>query len=396
MKILMVNTYYYPNMIGGTEQSIKLLAEGLVECGHDVFVLAADKTNTSREEINGVKVIRLNLKYNNYLPRSVRKILEFNNIAMSNKIRDIFEEIKPDIIHTNNLFYISPLIWKLASSMNIKIVHTIRDYWGICPKTTLLDRNNHICRNKKKLCKMHHYNYKSFTKNVDFVTAPSKFTLDLYKEEDLFVTTPGCVIPNAIDIDLKEHNEIITLRKKRQSDCIKFLFIGSLHEHKGIRFLIETFMSIENDNIKLIICGDGPLKDFVREKCEIDKRISFLGTVFKEDKDKVLKSCDIMIIPSIWYEPFGRVVIEAYKYGLPVIACKIGGINELLQDTISIGVEANNSIDLKEAILKFINRETVKKYLKDMENNLINYDLDEQIKSFNKIYMGLVNPSIMG
>ena len=60
MKILIVSSYYYPNMLGGTEHSIKLLAEGLKDRGHEVFVISSDKRDNKFEEINGVKVYRIN------------------------------------------------------------------------------------------------------------------------------------------------------------------------------------------------------------------------------------------------------------------------------------------------------------------------------------------------
>ena len=145
MKILIVNTYYYPNMIGGTEQSIKLLAQGLREKGHDIYVLTGDKQDKQCEEIDGIKVIRLDLSNkSNIAQKLLRKALEINNIRIKNTISNILDEIKPDVIHTNNLFYISPIVWKLANERNIKIVHTLRDYWGLCPKTTLLNKNTDI------------------------------------------------------------------------------------------------------------------------------------------------------------------------------------------------------------------------------------------------------------
>ena len=387
MKILIVNTYYYPNMIGGTEQSIKLLAEGLKGQGHDVYVLTGDQGEKAFEEINGINIIRLDLnRKKSYIKKIIRKGLEFNNLAIKNKIVEILEEIKPDVVHTNNLFYISPIIWKIAKEKNIKVVHTLRDYWGVCPKTSLLDRRMNICQNKKLLCKIHTSNYLRFSKYVDIVTAPSNFTLNIYSDEGLFKNAKKTMVPNAIDINLIEHLKCIEERNKYDSDEIRYLFIGSLHEHKGIEYLIDTFKSIDNKKLRLTICGDGPLKHRIEESIKSDKRISYLGTVFNDKKKEVLMKSDVMIVPSIWYEPFGRVVIEAYKYGLPVIACKIGGINELLNEDTSIGVEINNKDDLKSAILALNNREHIKECIKNMIKYIDIYDIDKQVGSFVEIY----------
>lgn len=387
MRILIVNTYYYPNMIGGTEQSVKLLAEGLKKQGHEVFVLTGDKDKEEYEVVEGINIIRLDLKNKaNFIEKLLRKGLEFNNFFIKSKVEEIFDKIMPDIVHTNNLFYISPIIWKTAKSRNIKVVHTLRDYWGMCPKTTLLNHNMQICSNKKVLCKVHMKNYINFSRNVDVVTAPSQFTLDLYNKNGIFNESKNIMIPNAIDIDINEHLKIIEKRKLKNSKSIKYLFIGSLHEHKGIEYLIESFRDIKNENISLTICGDGPLKGFVEQSCKKDKRLSYLGSVFKEQKEKVLLDSDIMIVPSIWYEPFGRVVIEAYKYGLPVIACKIGGISELLKDNCSIGLKAGCKNELKNAINYFSKRERIKKYFINLDKILLNYNIDNQINKFEEIY----------
>lgn len=387
MKILIINTYYYPNMVGGTEQSIKLLAQGLREKGYDIYILTGDRQGKQYEEIDGIKIIRLDLRNkSNIAQKLLRKALEFNNIRIKNTISNILDEIKPDVIHTNNLFYISPIVWKLANERNIKIVHTLRDYWGLCPKTTLLDKNMNICDNKKNICKLHSKNYMNFSKYVDIVTAPSDFTIDLYNKSGMFINASKCMIPNAIDIDEIEHSDIIERRNKIVTEEIKYLFMGSLDKHKGIQYLIETFRKIDDNNIRLTICGKGSLKSFVEEQAKEDSRITYLGSVFGDDKKRILMEHDVMIVPSIWYEPFGRVVIEAYKYGLVVIACKIGGINELLNDDVSIGVSIKNKEELNNAIVTLNNRENIKYYIKNMKQYILKYDLNRQIDKFIEVY----------
>lgn len=388
MRILIVNTYYYPNMIGGTEQSVKLLAEGLAKIGHKVYVLTGDKDKKEEEVINSVNIIRLDLskKNNKIINRIVRKGLEYNNVKIKSKIIEVIERVNPDVVHTNNLFYLSPIIWKIASEKEIKVVHTLRDYWGLCLKCTLLNKNLKICHKRKVLCKIHSLNYKKFSKYVDVVTAPSKFTLDIYDKHGIFNSAQKRMISNAIDIDFEKYDKIILDRNCRKNEIIEYLFIGSLEEHKGIKFLLETFKNIENQNIRLTLCGSGNLEQYVMNICKIDKRISYLGSVFGNEKEKILKKSDVIIVPSIWYEPFGRVVIEGYKNGLVVIGSKIGGINELLESDVAIGVDANNQEDLCNAILKLSNRDTLKKFVRFGKSYLNLYELSTQIDSFIKVY----------
>ena len=389
VRILIVTTYYYPNMLGGTEHSVKLLAEELTKKGHDVYVVSSDYKEIKYENLNGVKVVRFNLKYRSEFIgwKLVRKAFEFRNYLIYNELKKIVEEIKPDVIHTNSLFYLSPVIWKIGKEKDIKIVHTLRDYWGICPKCTLLDKNEKICNKKKMVCRLHQKNYESFAKYIDVVTAPSQFTLDQYNEHGVFRDIPNIFVPNAIDIDYDKHHDIITKRLEKKDNIINFLFIGSLEGFKGINFLIETFKEIESDNIRLTICGVGKLKNQVIESIKSDSRIQYLGRVDKEEKENVFVNSDVMIVPSIWYEPFGRVIIEAYKFGLPVIACESGGITELLNDKYSIGIPPGDKVKLIEAILKLSNRDVIHSYLPELEAALDKYNINDQIMRFEKIYL---------
>lgn len=388
MKIILVTSYYYPNMFGGTEHSVKLLAEGLKDKGHEVYVISADRKDKEIEDINGIKVIRLNLKFRSELIvwKIIRKIFEFRNYMMSKKITQIIKDIKPDVIHSNNLFYISPIIWKIAKKNNIKVVHTLRDYWGICPKCTLLNCRESICKRRKFLCKVHQFNYESYAKYVDIVTAPSNFTIKKYKEYGIYNKTKSFMVSNAIDIDFNKHNQIIKNRLEKDDEEIKFLFIGSLEKFKGIEYLINTFKNIELKNIRLTICGVGNMLSYVQEAIKDDNRIEYLGRVDKEKKENVLLNSDVMIVPSIWYEPFGRVVIEGYKYAMPVIGTNIGGIAELLDDKVAISVESNSQDELQHAIEKLSKRDTVKKYLINTPKIIEKYNIEDQIKQFEKIY----------
>lgn len=392
MRILLVNTYYYPNMIGGTEHSVKLLAEGLIKRGHEVYVLTCDKKKDGKDQevINGVHVIRIYLAFENqnvYM-KLLRKINFLRNFYILNRLNKILDEVKPDVIHTNNLFYFSTVIWKCAAEKNIKVVHTLRDYWGLCRRITLLNKKGDICHKPELLCKMHRTSYKTFTKYVDTVTAASKFTLDLYtNKNNMFEKSRKQVVYNAIDFNYEEHLDLLNHKLKNQGKTVKFLFIGSLDVHKGIKFAIEAFMNIDNPNIRLTICGDGELKEYVRKSQSKDSRITYLGKVFAEEKEKVLIDSDVMLVPSIWYEPFGRVVIEAYKYAMPVIGTDIGGIPELLTENTSIKIKINSHKQLIGALEKFSSRKNIKKAIKNVSSDLSRYNLENQLNEFEKLYL---------
>ena len=141
MKILFVNTFYYPNMKGGTEQVVKRLAEGMLKKGHQVAVYAGDAENgkQSVENINGVTVYRRTTgKFNLYrfsyekekvgkIEKITQKCLTYYNSKPVKDFKEICKDFKPDVIHTNSLYGIPSKVWKTAKKMGIPVVHTIHD-----------------------------------------------------------------------------------------------------------------------------------------------------------------------------------------------------------------------------------------------------------------------------
>ena len=381
MKILIINTFYYPNMIGGTENSVKILAENLAKIGNEVAIYSVDgEKNKKIEIINNVKIYRYKKSKNNKL---VKKIKGINNNSIKKQIKEVIEDFKPDIIHTNNLFEISNIVWKIAKKeYDIPIIHTLRDYWMLYPIVS-----------KEKLSKILFQPFmKERTKYVDIVTAPSKYTLNKFIQAGYFKSSVKECVYNAVDIDIEETKTIIEKRKKIDNEKIRFMYVGMLSENKGIRNLLEAFSRMEDDNISLHIYGQGELENLVINSEEQDIRIKYHGQLNTEKLKEEWKKNDVLIVPSIWEEPFGRVVIEANQYGLPVIGTNRAGILETINN-INTGItyQYDSIEELMKAIIYFENRENIKKYYDSIENNIEKYSIINQIKTFTQLYENMKN-----
>ena len=398
MRVLIVNTYYYPHIIGGTEVSVKKLAEGLSEKGIDVSVLCSD-VEDKFEIINGVNVYRLKLK-NIYQPIELRganplkKVIgranDIYNKFNKRKINELINKIKPNVIHVNNIYGISPVIWEVAKENNIKLIHTIRDYYLMCPKISMLKKGKQ-CKEKNIVCKLFTNLNRKLSKNVDFVTAPSQYTLDCFIKEGFFSNAISKKVFNAIDYNISNVNNILNTKLNNNDSYIKFVFIGTLTHNKGLDLLLEAFSQIKNPNAKLTIAGKGELENMVIECTKNDNRIAYKGFIGEEEINAMLKESDVLVAPSIWNEPFGRVVIDAYKNAMPVIAGKYGGLKEIVKDGMTgLLIEPKN----KEEFINALNYFNDKKHLKSMLNNCVdelkNYSLKYQVEQFIKIYEELV------
>lgn len=394
MKILIINTFYYPDIEGGAEISVKKLAENLAIKGHDVNVLCTNDTD-KYEEINGVKVNRIKIN-NLYSPGEHRDIpklkkilyrtLDLYNFLNIKKLEDVIRKINPDVIHINNIYGLSTALWTAIKALNIPIVHTLRDFYLICPKVNLLKEGG-ICENPRGFCKMYCKFNKKFISQDAYVTAPSKSTLDIFKRYDSMPNKNIKVIYNAIDYDKEKCNEIYNEKMNRKSRTIKYVFVGGLEVHKGIKWLLDVFSSLQDKEAELHIAGKGSKLEMVNEFAENNKNIIYHGFLSEAELNKLLISCDVMVVPSIWYEPFGRVVIDGYKNVLPVIGSNMGGIGEIIDDKITGSlVKANDYEELRNSMIYFNDRNNIKKYLANCIKKLDEFSIEKQVESFELLY----------
>jgi phosphatidylinositol alpha-mannosyltransferase len=147
---------------------------------------------------------------------------------------------------------------------------------------------------------------------------------------------PITIIPNGIDLNKYKS------QKKAEHSPKTILFIGRLERRKGLKYLLQAYDLLAQDNpdLRLIIAGDGP----DREKMELlvdDLRlpnVSFLGYISEELKLELLSEASILCSPAIFGESFGIVLLEAMATGTVCIAGNNSGYNDVMQDFGAISI----------------------------------------------------------
>ncbi|OMH21625.1 hypothetical protein AC231_14400 [Clostridium pasteurianum] len=151
--------------------------------------------------------------------------------------------------------------------------------------------------------------------------------------------------------------------------------------------LLKAFSEVRNKEIELIIAGKGPLEQMVNEYCNMDKRIHYKGFLREEKINAILRESHVLVAPSVWNEPFGRVVIDAYKNCMPVIAGNYGGLKEIVKnDFTGKLIEPNNKNEFIKTIEYFTNRSIIKQMLKNCMDELAEYSIQKQVEHFENIY----------
>lgn len=282
------------------------------------------------------------------------------------------EQNKYDLIIFENGEQDIPLFKKLTKTTSRIVLHLHNDYV------------NEETKNAKKIVSA-----------CDEIWTVSNF---LSKRISQIGNTKTITIPNTIDQTAARANTSKCVELGKQYDSknnIIFLYIGRILEVKGIRQLLEAYKiySRRNTNSKLLIIGepDGGragkrMNKILREYIKSNESIKYLGYVKPSDLASYRAMADCQIIPSMWEEAFGLVVLEAMDSNLKIIASKSGGIPEIAKNRITYVRRENiindlfnamNSID-KTRLKDGYYSDIVKKYSKEKYCNNIYKAIHEQ------------------
>jgi glycosyltransferase involved in cell wall biosynthesis len=159
------------------------------------------------------------------------------------------------------------------------------------------------------------------------------------------------IIPNCVDSDF------FTLPPSpRHHENFSFLAIAHLSDNKGIDILIKSFAKkfANRTDTRLTIGGEGPIRnDLVALACKlgVEERVTFLGALSRGAVRDAMWNADALVVSS-FHETFGIVLIEAFATGIPVIATRCGGPNDIVIGEIGIQVKPGDVEDLADALEK--------------------------------------------
>ena len=108
------------------------------------------------------------------------------------------------------------------------------------------------------------------------------------------------------------------------------LYVGRLSPEKGVDVLLQA---AAQSGAPLRIAGDGPELASLRAKAP--GNVTFLGAVSRSEVLAEMARARALVVPSLWYEGFPMVVVEAFATGTPVIASELGGLAEIVQDQVN-------------------------------------------------------------
>jgi len=338
----MITTFYPPYHFGGDGVYVQALSNELTWRGHDVTVIH-DKDAyrfLAQQEPSPDKNTHPNVKVHGLASRagwlsSLATQQTGMPLVHQKEIQTILAQ-GFDVIHYHNISLVGgPRILSYGDALKL---YTLHEFWLVCPMHVLFRNNQAICDKPACLrCSLHYgrppqlWRYTNLlpemVRYVDMFLAPSCFSMSEHRARGLrapMTHLPNFVAPLAgasvFPDDLAQY-----------ADTPYFLYVGRLEKLKGVQTIIPAFRN--RTDARLLIAGQGNYEPELRGLARDDPNIVFVGRRNRADVQALMRNAIALIVPSLCYEMFPLVMVEAFQQKTPVIARKIGSLPEIIQSS---------------------------------------------------------------
>jgi glycosyltransferase involved in cell wall biosynthesis len=336
----MVTTFYPPYHFGGDGVFVQQLSNELAERGHHVEVIHSRDAyhlmggrapSTTYRDHPNVTVHTLKTPLGIFSPLATHQT--GRPLLQSSRLKQIFE--KPfDVIHYHNVSLVGgPKILQYGQGLKL---YTLHEYWLVCPTHMLFKFNREACTHQQCFsCTLIHrrpFQFWRYTdmieqsvKHVDLFLAPSEFTKNKHLEMGLKMP----IVELPYFTSRWPGGKVTAPRSKCETPY--FLFVGRLEKIKGLQTMIPLFRHYEK--AQLWVVGVGDYEAALRRIAQDSPNVKFLRYQSGEELRTLYEQAVATIVPSLWYEVFGIVILESFAQRTPVIVRNRGGMPKVIEES---------------------------------------------------------------
>lgn len=313
MKVLLIHTFNY--QVTSNDDIVR----------NDIKVLGS----------SGAQVMLLRVDYQKTRLSKLRNLIF--DFTVFRKICNEIQSFKPDVVHLHALHFTSLVAAIYAiKRFRLPLVYTIHNYFLLCPSGSLLYREKLYTKSLKSIFPLGSSNKKFYDRSLVLgfgLTLCMGFhqIIGTWKKIDRIIIT-GDVVK---DIFSRSKLSFLTQRmtmvsgfsyperpeKKTKVSAPYYLFVGDFNEASGLVDALEVFA---DNGLSLYVAGRGYLKKLIEGYALHYPNIVAVDLGAGKSFGGLLKYAAALIVPTIWYDPFGLTVMQAFSAGLPVIAAKNG------------------------------------------------------------------------
>lgn len=327
MKVLMIHNRYLQR--GGEDESTEAEMALLRQHGHQV-----DFLETDNRIIETRSLVRVGIE--TIWSRSAYRL-----------VRQRIRQSHPDVVHVQNFFPLfSPAIHYAAKAERTPVVQALRNYRLFC-SNGLFFRDGSNCEDcLGKLIPWPGVVYRCYRDSLpgSFAVASMQVVHRVFKtwttKVNLFVTPSEFARQKCIAGGIPAEKIVVKPNfvaderlnaKDKAAQYSYALFVGRLVPEKGVLTLLRAWEKL-NLPVPLKIVGNGPLAELIKKNAQMSNHIEWLGQKDQADVHELMRGARFLLFPTQCYETFGRVVVEAFAHGTPVIASEIGSAVELVKE----------------------------------------------------------------
>jgi len=343
LNFLHLTTFYPPYSFGGDAMYLYRLCHALGDAGHQVDVLHCVDSyhllHPAEPEIKfdahpNVHVHGLRSPYRWLSPLLTQQTGQ--PYLKRKRIEEVLRSKEYDVIQYHNISLLGPGVLRMSPpTANPVKLYMTHEHWLICPTHVLWKFNKRPCEKPNCLpCSLIHGRPPQVWRfgrllhdacaEVDQFVSPSRFTAKMHAERGF--PFPVGHLPYFIeraDADWQDPGPRPQLEPY-------FLFVGRLERIKGLQTLFQVWGSVKAD---LLVAGAGTDEDYLKKLAAGNPRIKFLGPMPQKKLGALYFHAVACLVPSVTYETFGIIIIEALARKTPVIVRDLGALPEVVQDS---------------------------------------------------------------
>jgi glycosyltransferase involved in cell wall biosynthesis len=337
LRIAMLTTFYPPYNFGGDGIGVQRLATALARRGcevtvvydEDAYVVLAGAEPQRAPPDARIEVIGLRSGL-----RTASTLLTHQlgrPVVHAARLRQILRPGAFDVVWYHNVSLVGgPGLLAYGDGLKIYEAH---EHWLVCPTHVLWRFNREPCDERhclrctltyKRPPQLWRYTHtlERELRHIDAFIAKSEFSRDMHRTFGFPRTMD--VIPYFLPDEATASGADAPPREERY-----FLYVGRLEKIKGVQDIIPAFAG--ETGPKLLVAGAGEYEPELRRQAADKPRVVFLGRLAVDALSRYYRHAIALVVPTLGYETFGIILIEAFKYGTPVIARRIGPFPEVLR-----------------------------------------------------------------
>lgn len=430
MKILEYTLGLPPFRRGGLPRYSTDLSEELAKT-NEVYLMYPGQINPYSKKI---KLVEKRTKYyfktveiKNSLPvslglgiRNEKYYMEKRDISV---LKAFVDKIAPDVVHFHTLMGIPKEFLEYLHDNKIRTIYTTHDFYGLCPKMLKKNPKKKLASSKcsydcmlcnlgpsyKKVVIMQSHLYENIKENKLVKKLRKKNKTDILNEDNVTLNKGEVELRYKLRqyylemfnlIDVFHFNSTVSkkyfqkfmpkikgkvipithggLSDDRLTRCyhynrpIRLGYVGPYDKKKGFFMYTQILQDLEkNYNFKADFYGDIVDRSVFR-----DIRFINHGIISSNELKKEYKNMDVLIVPSLWHETFGYVVLEALLEGTPCLVSKNVGSKDL----VPVEWHFNNLDELREKLINIIQSNIVQKMRVETDKLNLSYEMDKHVK----------------